>query len=336
VKSPPLTFTYKINIIVIEEQMDTDYTPITLDGPSGLTGEWWRQPPYYIIDGHYAPYRGQGLAPQIIKAKILRGTAKKGPSLDVGFDSSEEGLSDPKNLMALLGEQAEWYSPVEEPGLLDALVDVGQSKLKPPEFANRYGLLGYNRIVPLKNRCGGDPLDWFLAQAHSVYIAARLIEHLKEVQESRRSRPLLVEFISEMPWGPYALGGREVRIPFSNIWNLHDPLKSAHGILDQLINGNLGVFCRRLQLRHPGFRSLFEFQALIHVVWWKLADLVGTSAICRCQECGRIFTCSNPRTRFCPPDKGRTISRCKTRANVREFRKRKHRTPRRRGNGKQA
>jgi hypothetical protein len=270
-----------------------DYVPITDTGAAGLLGEWWRQPPHVIREETYMPYRGEGAAPSIVKADVLV------PG----------------------GKRIARYDPNAEAGLLNAALDVAQVKLKPAHFADRFGLLGYNYVVPRVNVCkGGDPLNWFLAQVSTVRVAAELIERLAEAHESIGGRRFLADYLKdEIPDGPYALGGWVTELRFQQ--SSRSPILVANGILRYLLNANLGETGRRIQIVASGPRTVFTFRALIEVIYWQLADLMDKSAIRRCVECGRIFTGTNSRIRFCPPASGQTISPCKSRFNVRLHRK---------------
>lgn len=277
-----------------------DYIPITSREPdNALLGTWWRQPPHLLRREMYTPYRGEGVRAVKVEAEVIAPT----------------------------GTRSEQYAPVEESGLLNALLDVAQGKLRPVEFANRFGLLGYNYLVPDQNKCkGGDPLNWFIAQAHTIYTAAELIARMQEAQESAGGRLFLTNFLrDEITDGPYAFGGHIVRIARLGY---HSPILVANGYLRTLLNANLGDTGRRIQSTASGFRTIFTFRALVQVIYWQLADQLGKSSIRRCIECGRIFTHSNIRSRFCPPANGRQISPCKSRWNVRAFRKKQRRKKR--------
>ena len=293
-----------------------DYIPITQESAAfgGLLGTWWRKPPYSVRRQVYEPYRGEGFATEKIEAEILSPDRK--PTEWERFQLA--GIEPPLDAVPT-GKEGEWYAPVEEPELLNALLDVAQDKRKPEEFADRFGLLGYNRLVPSENRCGGDPLVWFLAQAQTVHTAARLIELLNEIRENHRAQASLAEYLEEGIFvQPHALGGRVAIIPFPR--TRRNPVLVASGILRSLLNANLGQTGRRLD---ESLRAVFTFRSLIEVIYWQLADLMGKHSIHRCLDCGRIFTTSNVRIRFCPPTEGQKISPCKSKWNVREFRKKK-------------
>jgi hypothetical protein len=268
-----------------------DYIPITSNEALGLFSEWWRKHPYVIRKGTYTPYRGEGLKPVSTDTKVLVPT----------------------------GKRIQRYAPIQKTELLNALLDVAQERATPVEFANRFGLLGYNYEVPRENYCeGGDPLDWFAAQAHTVRTLAELIERLGEAKESTGGRRHLANYLKEeLTTGPYALGGRVAEISFSR--SATNPVMEATGIARYLLNANLGEVGRRLMA--SGLRSIFTFRSLAQVLHWQLADQIGQSSIHRCAECGRIFIATNLRSRFCPPSGGKKISACKSRWNVRKFRK---------------
>ena len=57
-------------------------------------------------------------------------------------------------------------------------------------------------------------------------------------------------------------------------------------------------------------RDVFEFRALIQVVYWQIADKMhGGSTIRRC-PCGALFFPTDRRQKFCPPPPGTHESRC--------------------------
>jgi hypothetical protein len=274
-----------------------DYVTITTketSWPSNPMGEWWKQPPHILRKETYAAYRGAGLHPTNIEDNVVVPT----------------------------GKRAEWYEPTEQEGLLEALFDVAQGRRKPTSFADQFGLLGYNYIVPEENQCkGGDPLRWFVAEAHTVYVIAILIGLVERAKESYGGRRELATYLGkEIPHGPYAFGGHVVQCWCRGAGG--NPVLRAKGILQQFLNVNLGDTARRLQrVTRNDFRSVFTFRALVQVIYWKLADQVGGSSICRCRECGRIFISQDSRLRFCAAEVGKTISPCKSRWNVRAHRK---------------
>lgn len=274
-----------------------NYASITTrdrSSPPNPLGRWWKQPPHILHKEIYAPYRGAGVLPSKINGDVIY------PD----------------------GKRVEWYEPTDREDLLESLFDVAQGLSKPTSFADQFGLLGYNYIVPEENQCkGGDPLEWFVAQAQTVYVMAILIGLLERAKESERGRKELATYLEkELPNGPYALGGHVVHCRYRGSDN---PIPRAMSILEQFLNTNLGETRRRLdRVAASDFRSVFTFRALIEVVYWKLADQIGGSSIRRCRECGRLFISRNSKLRFCAPEGPKTISPCKSRWNVRQYRKR--------------
>lgn len=267
-----------------------------------MLGTWWRERPHVIRQVDYAPYRGEGFRPMKVTAEVI----------------------------ACTGKQVTRYEPIGHPEILDAILDVAQGRLKPTEFADHFGLLGYNYVVPRENACpGGDPLGWFLAHAQTARTIATLIELMQEARSQESTRRLATYLREEILDGPYALAGQIVRIPFKSV---SSTVFRALGIVRYLMNENLGETRRQFQMTEKrGLRTIFVFRNLAQVIYWQLADRLANRSLRRCQECGRIFTHPNARMRFCPPAKGQTISPCKSRWNVREFRRRQRKRKTKKG-----
>ncbi len=312
--------------------MTNDYVPITAEGGpiGGLVGMWWRKAPYAVRKREYAPFQAEGVRGQKVKADIVVPTR---PLTD--WEKFVLNGIDPPLDVVPTGDEGEWYAPMEEPSLLGALIDVGQGRLKPLEFANGFGLLGYDKLVPPANRCGGDPLDWFMAHARTVLTVAGLIRGLKQARDGGPHS--LAWYLQEkITKEPLVLGGRTPKEMWFQLKARTTGARSERlprrlvqntiAIVRYLLNENLGITERRLQFTEQrGLRTVFAFRALIHAIYWQLADQLGQNSIHQCAGCGRIFIHSNVRARFCPPDAGKTISRCKSLWNVRAHRKRKRR-----------
>src|SRR5713101_3568153 len=175
-------------------------------------GEWWRRPPYAIRTEIYTPYRGEGLRPINAKTNVLVSTGKQQP---IRYDPAEQAQQ-----------------------LLTVLLDVAQQKAKPVEFANRFGLLGYNYLVPEQNKCsGGDPLPWFMAHVYTVYVLATLTTRIRDAKEQQRTEKLRQYLAKDIPLGPYALGGQVTNIYLRT--GSTKPVLAALGILRYLLNANL-------------------------------------------------------------------------------------------------
>jgi len=270
----------------------------TLAGPEPEArlslGEWWKQPPHAIRPASYAPYRGEGVAATMVTAEALV------PG----------------------GKREVRYAPTSQKRLLEAFLEVAQKRATPQSFADRFGLLGYNHLVPEENKCReGDPISWFMAHAQTVHVLAVLTSLIKD------RRRLAAYLANEIPLGPYALAGQVVDCPSFRL-RLQNPVIPALGIIRYLVNANLGSTGYRLRLTAHGLDNFFSFRALIQVVYWQLADLFGGHFICRCRECGRVFVSRNSRTQFCLAEGKKTISPCKSRWNTRNTRRRQKRSRR--------
>jgi hypothetical protein len=286
----------------------TDYTPITEQIYDSVAqgeederrlsfGEWWKQPPHAIRKVVYAPYRGEHL-----------------PSVRSSADA-----------LVPIGNREIRYTPTNQKGLLGAFLEVAQNRATPVSFVNRFGLLGYNFLVPEQNKCkeGGDPIPWFLAHARTVYVLASLTNLIKSIKERSEARKKLATYLAELPLGPYAQGGRVIKMDLST--RSSKPLLSALGIIRTLTNPNLGDTGYRIQWTARGLNNFFSFQALIQVIYWQLAHEFDSRLIIRCCECGRIFVSHNPRTQFCLPEGAKKISPCKSKWNTRNTRRRQRR-----------
>ena len=253
-------------------------------------GEWWRQPPYVVRSVTYVPYGG--------KDKITTDA-----------------------LVPRRGRQ--WrYRPGDKKALLQAFLKVAQGRLTPERFTKVFGLLGYNHLVPDKNKCQGDPLPWVKAHARTVSVVATLASLARDVKRRPENRSRLATYLVKISRGPYALGGQVRNVDFGITQKPVSPVFPALGIIRYLANENLGITGYRLRLAADGLKPFFSFQALIQVIYWQLVDGLGSSSICRCRECGRVFVAKNPRTQFCLPQKGQQINPCKSRWNTRNTRRR--------------
>jgi hypothetical protein len=301
--------------------MHTDYEQTTEYNTRGLLGTWYRNPPYVLKRGSYLRYREVDPSsalivrtPEKITTDIL--TPEREPTEWEYFEL--RGIPPPGGVIPTGGE-GEWYAPAEEPGLLGAFLDVGGGRLNPTKFADKFGLLGYNQLVPNENKCAGDPLDWFMAHARTVHVIAELTNLLKKVQQRKIAPAKLADYESKIPDGPYALGATVALIPLQQ--KAEKPVPVAIGTLQHLLNANLGSTARKLQMTEVGgLRNAFTFRALVEVVYWQLADQLVKGSIHQCKECQRIFMSRDPRAEFCPPDPGKKTSRCKSLWTVHRFR----------------
>jgi hypothetical protein len=100
--------------------------------------------------------------------------------------------------------------------------------------------------------------------------------------------------------------------------------EAAQEFLARLMTPNLAGVQRTYKWKS----GRFEFRALIQLIYWRLADMAGSSSLRQCEECSTYFFCGDARQRFCPPPAGIRESRCAKRQRMRQWR-----GPRLRGRG---
>ena len=224
------------------------------------------------------------------------------------------------------------YSPVADPSLPGELGRIYRSEKRLLEFCSMFGLLGYGRLVPPKQRkevdrrnlpLGGDPVDWIMAHSHTVGIILQCLGSLEE-----RDVYELSDVIRSLPSGPYACSSdimepEDWATPKCRKEFLKDPVRSAQLIASRLINRNIRGINREIFGPVVGLqpKSRFVFRAMIEAVYWQLADkLEQGRGVRRCPECGRFFVARDKRSMYCPPPDGLTRSRCASRLHVRAHR----------------
>jgi len=110
------------------------------------------------------------------------------------------------------------------------------------------------------------------------------------------------------------------------------PLTEANHIILRLVNPNLKGIGRQLApegMGGEGLRNIFQFQAPIEVAYWHLTTLIGKQPFKQCRECNRFFIHEGS-AKFCLAIPPKTISRCKSRFNVRLMRARNKKLARKR------
>jgi len=254
-------------------------------------------------------------------------------------------------------DSARSYNPFTEVGLPTALARISSEEISPLEFASQFGELGYSRLVrntlapsfssclpktadwktayaafqnygnafhsAARNLREGDPVDWITAQSKTVALCLEFIGLLAEGAEEE-----IQDAVENVPRGPYAWG---VRLGFLPIKDWRQSLRSGVGpsaiirqSLCNLITENMAGVRRWLVTDPHGSRaeSFFLCSAMIEAVYWQLADRMEARLVRRCVECRRFFVARDKRQQYCPPLPGSTRSRCSSRLNVSNFRKR--------------
>jgi len=162
-------------------------------------------------------------------------------------------------------------------------------------------------------------VKWIEAHARTVDTILTLKHALEEPGEEKLGQ--LRDFLRKEKGGPFAEEGRVFGTTVSYIDWPQNPRRVALDIIRDLINRNIRGISWQLQIEGTKLGPTLHFSALIQVVYWHLAELVRIpAAVKRCKECDRIFLAENPRAEFCPPENGATISRCRSRYNVKKFR----------------
>ncbi len=196
-------------------------------------------------------------------------------------------------------------------------------------FLRQFGNLGQTvlegkpRIISHEGQIemvDGDVVMWALHHAENVYACLWLLgklkagewSNLREFFYERRRRPRTMPTIAP-PWNSSI---RFQRIEAKAGWKT---VKSAtRELLAELINPNL-IGVERSYDNKLG-TSVFEFKALIQVVYWRLADFSESEFLRQCIECHTYFFAQDGRQKFCPPRAGVSESRCGRRHRQREGR----------------
>jgi hypothetical protein len=87
---------------------------------------------------------------------------------------------------------------------------------------------------------------------------------------------------------------------------------TAQSLLAALIAPNLAGVPRVTVVdgNPPRFHDVFQFIALIQVIYWQIADRIGSKRLQRCDWCRAWFLATDGRQRFCLPPPGVRESRC--------------------------
>ncbi len=302
---------YNAFVKVIGANTKNNYKAVTHsaddEGPrSELRGTWYFSPPFVVERQEYLRIRAVDV--DLIKSRtvVVRG-----------------GYGEPvmEDVLVSKGTQLRVYAPGEVAAeLLTGLLDLAQGKLSPTGFADRFGYMGYNTLVPSNNRCKGEPLHWLFAHAHTLFVAFKVINLLKQARGSETGRKKLEEYIrNKLPYGPYVHEAWIFQVPALR-GSAGSPIMAANNVLRYLLNPNIEAVGRQLMMDRTELRNIFVFRTPIQVAYWYLASLIGKQTLRQCRECGRVFIDERSNVKFCPPVPPKTISPCKSRFNVRKMR----------------
>ena len=166
----------------------------------------------------------------------------------------------------------------------------------------------------------GDPLSWIFSHADTVRFVLDLHGALKEKD---RLKVLLGKLATHrndryekmLEW-KFAERGQ-----LDRQWMViadppdDDPVECARYIIAWIVNRNLrGGVSRELLIdtdlqrpdRKRSVQSVFQAESLIDCIYWQLADAIVGQAIRRCLFCGRFFSATTLKRKYCPPPMGYT------------------------------
>jgi hypothetical protein len=181
----------------------------------------------------------------------------------------------------------------------------------------------------------GDPVAWILGHARSVRLVLELAGALDDKDElAERLEALKATDGSGWPIA-FPLMRHEDRYPA--LWKTRPaatPRETALKVIAYQLNDALRNISRVLgpsRTGAPCLESRFSPEDLIACIYWLLADAVVGGTIRRCPSCGRFFTATHDRMKFCPRPFGQEgTSLCMNRAKQRRFRAPKRASRRRR------
>lgn len=241
-------------------------------------------------------------------------------------------------------------------------------------YVRRFGLLGYSSLYnpDLASRnyrrpkaissgkySGGDPFDWFRAQAEALRTVVELLDWLKlgrrraaphRQRADRNSRVDNSSSSSAMP----GLATRSVargqfigvllEPEFPNVLavsarDARRAIEQACETVQELVHGNIGGVRRALRWKPVAEASEDErrvqsitnrpiaelgltFGAAVDAVWWSMADVAVGSTTRQCDGCGSVFVQRHGSQRFCPGLSEREASPCANRLRQSNWRQR--------------
>jgi hypothetical protein len=178
----------------------------------------------------------------------------------------------------------------------------------------------------------GDRLTWSLRHAENIDCCLWLAGLLRDIEEPTSNTKTASEELRKFfrRWSGARPTGRShliatvappwfetitVECPPSQA-SIRQVAEAAQELLASLMTPNLAGVQRTYKWKS----GRFEFRALIQLIYWRLADVAGSSSLRQCEECSTYFFCSDPRQRFCPPPAGIRESRCAKRQRMRQWR----------------
>ena len=211
------------------------------------------------------------------------------------------------------------YLPAHYPDLPQTLARL-QDEDDILDFANEFGLLGYDQLVQNpEQRLGGDPIPWILSHVKTVRLCLELTALIQAVDVIGIERCLVVED-GIMAGISYAVLDQVAEnMQFVPVGA--DILGLARHVRREIINANIRCMYRVLHPIDEKDAIAFGFNALIETIYEHLAyDISNGLRIRSCEACGRYLVERRRGQRHCPPPIGWKDSKCAVRARARERR----------------
>jgi hypothetical protein len=157
----------------------------------------------------------------------------------------------------------------------------------------------------------GDDVVWAVAHARNVARCLRIKEALQRSDYPRLRSILQWIAGDDLEGMPLSIPTLEkthgARIQVSAPSGRRQVAAEAHRLLAVSIGPNLGGVSRVMR---PEGGSAFQFQALVQLIYWQLADWISGERLGVCAECGLLFYSHDARQKFCPPPPDVRESRC--------------------------
>jgi hypothetical protein len=239
------------------------------------------------------------------------------------------GLVRPKTAVS---DHVKVYAPLSYPILTNLAKIQLNDESAVLSFITKYGLLGYDHLVNVDSRLGGDPLKWIWAHSYAIRLCLDLLKELQAHDDenvcsilrdlpqanAKTLSPIVTHAAAEkIAAKPWFIGNKPDK-------NISPGVALGRKIVSDLINANIRGICPRLSFQNSEPRIFWRFGALIEVAYWKLANLAtghsGRVVRCEAVGCGARFIQTDGRQRFCPPDQPKEESRCAIRQRVRNNR----------------
>lgn len=241
-----------------------------------------------------------------------------------------EGRRRPVEVLLARGSWRHWYAPFVHSEIVGEFAKLRSAD--PPailNFAAVYGDLGFAALVTDPADAfhvdattgarsqGGDPLPWIRAHAAGVHSCLLLTDALQR-DASKSTIGKLLATLEDQAVGEHAEIYR-LRLPAGRT-----PAAVARAVRNGILNPNLTGIYRYVtyDTKDKIDRSFFGFRAIVHVLYWHLANLIegGTVKHCEAEGCDGLFIRSDPRQRYCPKRFRQNESACSARQRQRELR----------------